>query len=84
MENRGALKDIRVVELGQLLAGPFCGQLLGDMGAEVIKVEPPGEGDPMRVWGLGDDKVNWEVISRNKKSVSAICVFPKARSLSAS
>jgi len=69
--NEGALKGIRVVELGQLLAGPFCGQLLGDMGAEVIKIEPPGAGDPMRDWGLGDDKVNWEVISRNKKSVSA-------------
>lgn len=70
-ENRGALSDIRVVELGQLLAGPFCGQLLGDMGAEVIKVEPPGAGDPMRLWGDGPEKVNWEVIARNKKSVSA-------------
>ena len=69
--NEGALKGIRVIELGQLLAGPFCGQLLGDMGAEVIKIEPPGAGDPMRDWGLGDDKVNWEVIARNKKSVSA-------------
>ena len=69
--NSGALSDIRVVELGQLLAGPFCGQLLGDMGADVIKVEPPGAGDPMRLWGEGKDKVNWEVIARNKKSVSA-------------
>jgi crotonobetainyl-CoA:carnitine CoA-transferase CaiB-like acyl-CoA transferase len=71
MTNKGALKDLRVIEMGQLLAGPFCGQLLGDMGAEVIKIEPPGEGDPMRVWGNGNEKVNWEVISRNKKSVSA-------------
>jgi crotonobetainyl-CoA:carnitine CoA-transferase CaiB-like acyl-CoA transferase len=70
MENEGALKGIRVIEMGQLIAGPFCGQLLGDMGAEVIKIEPPGDGDPMRQWGQGDDKVNWEVISRNKKSVS--------------
>jgi crotonobetainyl-CoA:carnitine CoA-transferase CaiB-like acyl-CoA transferase len=70
MENEGALKGLRVIEMGQLIAGPFCGQLLGDMGAEVIKVEPPGDGDPMRQWGQGDDKVNWEVISRNKKSVS--------------
>ena len=69
--NEGALRGLRVVEMGQLLAGPFCGQLLGDMGAEVIKVEPPGSGDPMREWGLGEDKVNWEVIARNKKSVSA-------------
>lgn len=67
----GALSDIRVVELGQLLAGPFCGQLLGDMGADVIKVEPPGAGDPMRIWGQGAEKVQWEVIGRNKRSVSA-------------
>ncbi len=71
MTKTGALHGLRVVELGQLLAGPFCGQLLGDMGAEVIKVEPPGAGDPMRDWGQGDDKVQWEVIARNKKSVSA-------------
>jgi crotonobetainyl-CoA:carnitine CoA-transferase CaiB-like acyl-CoA transferase len=69
--NEGALKGLRVIELGQLIAGPFCGQLLGDMGADVIKVEPPGAGDPMRQWGLGDDKVNWEVIARNKRCVSA-------------
>jgi len=48
---RGPLSDLRVLELGTLLAGPFCGQLLGDMGAEVIKIEPPGQGDPMRAWG---------------------------------
>lgn len=66
-----ALNGLRVVEMGQLLAGPFCGQLLGDMGAEIIKVEPPGVGDPMRLWGQGEDKVQWEVIARNKKSVSA-------------
>ena len=73
--NNGALQGLRVVELGQLIAGPFCGQLLGDMGADVIKVEPPMidgvGGDPMRDWGQGEDKVNWEVIARNKRSVSA-------------
>ena len=67
----GALSGIRVIELGQLIAGPFCGQLLGDMGADVIKVEPPGAGDPMRNWGRGDCKVWWEVVARNKRSVSA-------------
>lgn len=72
----GALDGIRVIELGQLIAGPFCGQLMGDMGAEIIKVEPPGVdgkggGDPMRNWGRGDDKLWWEVVSRNKKAVSA-------------
>lgn len=71
MDNAGALAGLRVIELGQLLAGPFCGQLLGDMGADVIKVEPPGAGDPMRDWGQGDVKVQWEVIARNKRSVSA-------------
>ncbi len=69
--NPGALSDIRVIELGQLIAGPFCGQLLGDMGAEVIKVEPPRTGDPMRNWGHGEHKLWWEVVARNKKSVSA-------------
>ncbi len=76
-----ALKGLRVVEMGQLLAGPFCGQLLGDMGADVIKVEPPGAGDPMRVWGQGKDKVQWEVIARNKKSVSANLRIPEGQEL---
>ncbi len=67
----GALEGIRVVELGQLIAGPFCGQLLGDMGADVIKIEPPGAGDPMRTWGNGEHKVWWDVIGRNKRSVTA-------------
>lgn len=67
----GALEGIRVVELGQLIAGPFCGQLLGDMGADVIKIEPPGAGDPMRTWGNGTHKVWWDVIGRNKRSVTA-------------
>jgi len=77
----GALHDIRVVELGQLLAGPFCGQLLGDMGADVIKVEPPVTGDPMREWGQGQDKVQWEVIARNKRSVSANLRVPEGQAL---
>jgi formyl-CoA transferase len=66
---RGPLADLRVLELGQLIAGPFCGQLLGDLGAEVIKIEPPGVGDPMRAWGQGIP-VWWPVIARNKKSVT--------------
>jgi len=69
----GPLADLRVIEMGSLLAGPFCGQLLGDMGAEVIKVEPPGVGDPMRVWG--QEKAHgkslwWPVVARNKKSIT--------------
>ena len=69
--NTGALVGIKVIELGQLIAGPFCGQLLGDMGADVIKVEAPGAGDPMRTWGHGKHKLWWQVIARNKRSVSA-------------
>lgn len=80
-DNAGALEGLRVIELGQLLAGPFCGQLLGDMGAEVIKVEPPGKGDPMREWGQGEDKVQWEVIARNKKSVTANLRVPEGQDL---
>lgn len=77
----GALDGLLVVELGQLLAGPFCGQLLGDMGADVIKVEQPGSGDPMRDWGQGETKVNWEVIARNKRSVSANLRVPEGQEL---
>ena len=69
----GPLTDLRVIEMGSLLAGPFCGQLLGDMGAEVIKVEAPGTGDPMRAWG--QEKAHgkslwWPVVGRNKKSIT--------------
>ena len=77
----GALSGIRVIELGQLIAGPFCGQLLGDMGADVIKVEQPGTGDPMRNWGRGDAKVWWEVVARNKRSVSANLRLPEGQEL---
>jgi formyl-CoA transferase len=69
----GALADLRVLELGTLIAGPFCGQLLGDMGAEVIKIEAPGQGDPMRHWGpqkRGEPSVWWPVIGRNKKAIT--------------
>ncbi|WP_081944702.1 CaiB/BaiF CoA transferase family protein [Sphingopyxis sp. MWB1] len=68
---KGALDGIRVVEMGQLIAGPFCGQLLGDMGAEVVKLEPPESGDQMRHWGQGEKPSWWRVIARNKYSVAA-------------
>ena len=69
----GPLSDLRVIEMGTLLAGPFCGQLMGDLGAEVIKVEPPGQGDPMRVWGRqkqGEPSLWWPVVGRNKKAIT--------------
>ncbi|GIX20506.1 MAG: succinyl-CoA--D-citramalate CoA-transferase [Erythrobacter sp.] len=77
----GALAGLKVIEMGQLLAGPFCGQLLGDMGADVVKIEPPGAGDPMRNWGLGAEKVQWEVIARNKRSVTINLRVPEGQAL---
>ncbi len=67
----GALTDIRVLELGQLIAGPFCGQLLADMGADVIKLEPPGKGDPMRQWGREGYPLWWTIVSRGKRCITA-------------
>ena len=73
LKANGPLADLRVIEMGVLLAGPFCGQLLGDYGAEVIKIEQPKVGDPMRNWG--QEKAHgmslwWPVIARNKKSIT--------------
>jgi len=65
----GALEGLRVIEMGQLIAGPFCGQLMADHGAEVIKVEQPGVGDPMRAWGRAES-LWWPVVGRNKKSIT--------------
>ena len=65
----GALKGLRMIELGQLIAGPFCGQLMADHGVEVIKVEAPDKPDPMREWGQGIP-LWWNVVARNKKCVT--------------
>ena len=73
-ERQGPLTGIRVLELGSFIAGPFAGQLLGDYGADVIKVESPDRGDPMRHWGVttpGGDSLWWPAIGRNKRSVAA-------------
>lgn len=84
----GPLEGLRVIEMGSLIAGPFCGQLMGDMGADVIKIEAPGEGDPMRQWGQGAKPAWWRVIGRNKRSVSLDLRKPRgqeiARELAAS
>lgn len=69
----GPLSDIRVIELGSFIAGPYCGQLLADLGADLVKFEDPGKGDPMRQWGFAKKdgaSVWWPVIGRNKKSVT--------------
>jgi len=70
----GPLAGLKVVELGQLIAGPFAAKTLADFGAEVIKVEPPGSGDPLRQWRLlhNGTSVWWQVQSRNKRSVALI------------
>ena len=69
----GPLADLKVVEMGTLIAGPFCGQILGDFGADVVKVEDPKSGDPMRQWGRSLPKGLspwWPVIGRNKRSLT--------------
>ncbi len=75
------MTDIRLIELGQLIAGPFCGQLMADMGADVIKVEPPGTGDPMRAWGRGDFPLWWTGCARNKRCITANLREPKGQEL---
>ena len=72
-QHPGPLVGIRVLEVGQLIAGPFTGCLLGYYGAEVIKVERPGEGDPLRTWRLLDEGTSlwWRSVARNKKCVTA-------------
>jgi len=69
----GALDGIRVIEIGTLISGPFAGRLLGDMGADVIKIEPPGRPDPIRTWGqaeLDGHRFLWTVHARNKRSIT--------------
>src|SRR6478735_3380033 len=74
MEERmsGPLSGIRVLELGQLIAAPFATRLMAEFGAEVIKVEPPGEGDPLRKWRKMHEGTSlwWYLQSRNKKSIA--------------
>ena len=72
-EGFGPLKGIKVIEMGQLLAGPFVGSRLADFGAEVIKIETPGTGDPMREWGhhrFKGKSLWWPTLARNKKSLT--------------
>lgn len=80
----GALADLRVLEMGQLLAGPFCGQLMADFGAEVIKCEQPGVGDPMRQWGREKPhgkSLWWPVVGRNKKCITLNLRTPEGQDI---
>jgi formyl-CoA transferase len=77
------LAGVRVLELGQLIAGPFCGKILGDFGADVVKIEPPGKGDPLRNWRLIKDgtSVWWQMQSRNKRSVAVDLRKPEGQEI---
>jgi formyl-CoA transferase len=79
----GPLSGLKVLELGQLIAGPFAAKTLADFGADVIKIEPPGSGDPLRKWRLmhKGTSVWWQVQSRNKKSVTLDLRQPDAREI---
>ncbi|AMY52611.1 CaiB/BaiF CoA transferase family protein [Rhodococcoides fascians] len=80
----GPLQGLRVIEMGQLIAGPFCGQILGDLGAEVIKLEQPGIGDPLREWGRTrpqGESLWWSVVGRNKKSVTVNLRTPEGQGI---
>jgi len=82
-ETGGPLSGIRVLELGSLIAGPFCAKTLADFGAEVVKVEPPGDGDPLRRWRRMRNGVSlwWHVQSRNKKSVTCDLRQPEGQDI---
>ena len=80
----GALDGIRVLEVGTLISGPFAGRLLGDMGADVIKIEPPGSPDPIRTWGQAELEGHhffWTVHARNKRCVTLNLREPRGRDL---
>jgi formyl-CoA transferase len=80
----GPLTGLRLIEMGQLLAGPFCGQLMADFGCEVIKIEQPKLGDPMREWGReksGGKSLWWPVVARNKKSITLNARVPEGQEI---
>ena len=80
----GPLHGIRVIEVGTLISGPFAGRLLGDMGADVVKIEPPGSPDPLRTWGQAEVDGHhffWTIHARNKKAVTLNLREPRGREL---
>jgi formyl-CoA transferase len=80
----GPLDGVRVLELGQVIAGPFCGQMLADLGADVVKVEPPAVGDVLRQWGWGPDEGDslwWRVAGRNKRSLTVDLRRPEGQAV---
>lgn len=84
MNNAGALDGIRVLDLTRILAGPMCAMMLGDMGADVIKVEPPGTGDDTRTWGppfVGGEAAYFLGLNRNKRSMTLNMAVPDGQSI---
>ncbi len=83
MSTGGPLAGVKVIELGQLIAGPFAAKTLADFGADVVKSEPPGSGDPLRKWRLLNDgtSVWWQVQSRNKRSLALDLKDPEAQDI---
>src|SRR5919201_1120695 len=82
----GPLEGLRVIEFGQLLAGPYVGTLLGDFGVDVIKIEAPGQGDAMRDWGRlrhNDHSLWWSILARNKRSVALNLRAPEGQKIAA-
>jgi formyl-CoA transferase len=79
----GALSGVKVLELGTLIAGPFCARVLGEFGADVIKVESPGGGDPLRQWRVLKDGTSlwWSVQARNKQSITLNMKHPEGRAI---
>jgi formyl-CoA transferase len=79
----GPLAGLRVLELGSLVAGPFCGKTFADFGAEVVKIEPPGEGDPLRKWRRMRNGTSlwWQVQSRGKQSVTCDLRRPEGQEI---
>ncbi|EGF31648.1 CAIB/BAIF family protein [Oxalobacteraceae bacterium IMCC9480] len=79
----GALAGIKVLELGTLIAGPFCARMLGEFGADVIKIEAPDGGDPLRQWRVLKDGTSlwWSVQARNKKSLTLNLKDPRAQDI---
>ncbi|HQW38262.1 MAG TPA: CaiB/BaiF CoA-transferase family protein, partial [Usitatibacteraceae bacterium] len=77
----GPLADLKVVEMGTLIAGPFCARLLAEFGAEVVKIETPGEGDPLRKWRVlhEGNSLWWLAQARNKKSVTVNLKAPEGQ-----
>lgn len=80
----GPLTGLRLIEMGQLLAGPFCGQLMADFGADVIKVEQPKVGDPLREWGREKSEGKslwWPIVARNKRSITLNARVPEGQEI---